>query len=65
MDFEVDTTHADVHFVNFNVFVFPVGFWVFPLVFGEIDVDSVKGKIDVLSGKIDPGWNSVNHIAIF
>ena len=64
MNFVIDSTHSDVNFVDFEILVFPVRFGVFPLVVVQIDINTVKGVIDVLSGKIDPGWDPVNNVSI-
>ena len=64
VDFVVDSAHSDVNFVDFEILVFPFRFGVFPLVVVQIDINAVKGMIDVLSGKIDPGWNPVNNVSI-
>ncbi len=59
-----DATHSNVAFINFDFLIFPAGFGMYPLVFSQVDVDSVEEKIDVLGDGVYSGKNAVFNLPI-
>ena len=65
VNFIINTAHSNVNFIDFYVFILPLGFLMFPLIFVQINIYSVKGIINILGCKINPSWNTINNVSVF
>ncbi len=64
MNFELYTTHSNVTFVNFNVLVFPGWLWMLPFIITQVNINTIKGKVNILGCKVYPGWDSIHNLTI-
>ena len=64
MHFFLNTRHADMAFIHFDIHILPLWFLVFPLINAQIDVDSIEGVILILTCVIDPCWDAIHHASV-
>ena len=59
MNFFLTSRHSDMALVYADAFVFPLWFRIFPFILALLDINSIKGTIWILTGKIDPSRNPI------
>jgi len=64
VNFVIRSAHSNMDFVNLDVFIFPLGFGVFPFIFSKIYMHSIEREVNILGSKVDPCWNPINYISI-
>lgn len=64
VNFVISSAHSNMDFVNLDVFIFPLGFGVFPFILSEIYMHSIEREVNILGSKVDPSWNPINNISI-
>lgn len=65
MHFLLFSTHTNVALINLHILILPCWFWIFPLIFAQINIHTIKWMINVLCCGIYPRGNSIDYFPVW
>lgn len=65
MHFLLFSTHTNVALINLHILILPCWFWIFPLIFAQININTIKRMVNVLCSGINPCWDSINDLPVW